>query len=335
VDGTPKLFLSNSPEKFSGNLPITLYKAEFLKALALVTRIRAFVWHTNDTDSPVELKLLVSSNNGSVGTVSDIRFDDFVTAGDLTTSGICLAKAQLFGTLSQLGYTISFASNEATVWSKYLFPGDTAGCVIEFDVSALAAQLIRVRTVVTDWASEPEDWDQEPVASDVHPRGHWDHSEIVVPGGTFDATFGDLRTHELICCAANRAEEQAFPATLPYGKVNEGLFGVNLNYQFDVTREPSHPGSLHAAIMAMSTGKLYFGAAEISAWENRPDRYVPPIKYNDGSTRQTNVANLTQSGPLELAPFTNQVLNIRAANAGAATMPFLLLLSNMSLEVAP
>jgi hypothetical protein len=87
--------------------------------------------------------------------------------------------------------------------------------------------------------------------------------------------------------------------------------------------------------MAMNTGKLYFGAAEISAWENRADRYVPPIKYNDGSTRQINAANLTHAGPLTLAPFTSEVLNIRAANAGAATMPFLILLSNMNIEVTP
>ncbi|MEO7454084.1 MAG: hypothetical protein ABIV13_04910 [Fimbriimonadales bacterium] len=109
-------------------------------------------------------------------------------------------------------------------------------------------------------------------------------------------------TKDVVCCAEYGPEENAFPAQGD-GTVNEGLLGVDLNHQFSVVHDPESIGFVHAAILAMKTGDPtpfpYFGAAEISLWEDRPDLGALPIVWSDpnGPNRAINTALLTDSGP--------------------------------------
>jgi hypothetical protein len=88
---------------------------------------------------------------------------------------------------------------------------------------------------------------------------------------------------------------------------------------------------------ALITPTPYFGAAEISQWEDRTDRGVLPLTWANpnGSDSNLNMVTLTQDGPLAVLQGQSKTLEVRIANAGAATMPFLLLLSRINLQIEP
>lgn len=343
--GNIHLFLSNSPETIDSlaALPMTLYK-HGIPIGTLPTRIRVFVWHTNETGSLIGLGLLVSTSNGVSATAYNLSRQISNGPPPLSTGGICIAKAQLFDTLDSFGSTTSFAASEFFLADDLVADGSTIGYVMEFDVVASGSCNLQLRTAAHAWTARPGSYALDPnplVPSDNHPRGYWPHSELVVDCGSFDATVGPTRrTRQIICCSDGGPEEDEFPPVNAMSSTNDGLYGVDLNYQCLITCDPESVGLLHVYILALMTaedgGFEYFGATEITSWQMGPDWYIPPIKWTNpnGADPQLNIVNITQSGPLTVGFPYEAMLNVRVANAGAATMPFLLLLTNLAYNIA-
>ncbi len=192
---SPTLIVSNYPETLDENdlevFPITLYKCE----VALTTdwqRVRLYLWHLNKTGQTINIGVVVSVDAANVtATFSNVERQETPPPNTgFAAQGICLANAQLFGTLD--GNGTGTCGNAEVVFRTY-DPADDEllGLVLEFDVKADANCNLLFRTVAYEggdygvWATNPPEPDTEEYP---HPRGKWNHSELDVDCGAFDVS---------------------------------------------------------------------------------------------------------------------------------------------------
>ncbi|HET6645143.1 MAG TPA: hypothetical protein VFG65_06565 [Fimbriimonadales bacterium] len=345
---SPYLILSNSPEKItSAMLPGTLYKC-VIPVSTTQQRIRLYLWHLNDSGGDVHVSVVVSVDSGSA-TISNVKRQATPPPNSgIFEQGICLAEAQLYGALDPDGTGTTIGTNETILRSYTVAAGKVLGVVLEFDIAASAICSLKFRTGVGTGTGVPGSWGDEVLPRDVvpfHPRGWWPYSAIDVVCGTFDITPNEGSTyHQTLCCKKDGVEQAKFAKQLSdeFGSDNRGEYGVDLSYTVVITCQNASSGTLFAYILALHTNVTptptpYFGAASISAWVDRPDRGVPPISWSnpDGSDQNLNIINLTQDGALTVTQSEPKTLIIRLSNGGAATMPFMLFLSKISLNIQP
>lgn len=251
---SPTLIVSNYPETLDENdlevFPITLYKCE----VALTTdwqRVRLYLWHLNKTGQTINIGVVVSVDAANVtATFSNVEKQETPPPNTgFAAQGICLANAQLFGTLD--GNGTGTCGNAEVVFRTY-DPADDEllGLVLEFDVKADANCNLLFRTVAYEggdygvWATNPPEPDTEEYP---HPRGKWNHSELDVDCGAFDVSPSPTpRLRKILCCNKLGAEENRFPKDMndQFGSRLRGLFGANLTYKCAITSEEAS-GMLH------------------------------------------------------------------------------------------
>jgi len=334
------LILSNSPEEIDKDLydllPRTLYRCE-VPIGPTTKRIRAYVWHSNKSGSPVDIVAMVSTSTAVSATIFNIAIEGAIVSDtNLTALGICTAKAQLFETLTGVLGSISVGTSEVALRSDNVGNDLILGYVVEFDVQASSATNLRFRTSASQVNGSRGSWNTVVATATTHPRGWWPHSDLEAYVGTFDATPTIIPNLKLIACCKNEGVEEGVYAPQDVddlGKTNEGLFGVDLTYVCDVTCDLGVPGVVHVYVMAMMTGSGYFGAGNISSWVELQKRGILPLLWaNPESTppHPLNVVSLTEGNNLAIVGGGSQTLRVRIANAGSATMPFLLILSNIA-----
>lgn len=146
----------------------------------------------------------------------------------------------------------------------------------------------------------------------------------------------------MLACKADGVEEAHFPGD-PFGTdntTNWGVYGADLRYTWDI-HNSGGPGNVYAYILGLHTDPdpkktAYYGAARVTLWSTSAQKGVPPLHYYAADDPViTNLAHLTEDGPLVIASGATHTLEIELANGGSATMPFLLMLSKTQLDAHP
>ena len=98
------------------------------------------------------------------GTVANMTAQEWIGPdSDLSIPGVCLAKAQLFGTLDAVSGSIPLAV-ETPIWSATVQPGEVIAKLFEFDLQN-PSSTVTVRTVAKLPGSSNGDF-TDPVAAD-------------------------------------------------------------------------------------------------------------------------------------------------------------------------
>ncbi|MGI8922579.1 MAG: hypothetical protein ACR2HJ_00830 [Fimbriimonadales bacterium] len=135
ANGGPELMLSNSPELIPVGLalPATLYRCS-MGVSAGGRSVRSYLWHKNNTISPINVGLVGGVSTGPV-TLSNIRVQKEV-GSSLPSMGICTAKAQLYNSYNSVAGSIVLSADQMIMPAvATLQPGQTLGCVLEFDAT--------------------------------------------------------------------------------------------------------------------------------------------------------------------------------------------------------
>ncbi|HET6644314.1 MAG TPA: hypothetical protein VFG65_02335 [Fimbriimonadales bacterium] len=291
--------------------------------------IRAYFWHQNASSLPVNVALVA----GGVSQIRNYRSQRVSNGG-----GICLADAQLYGSYDYLG-TVPVGADDIILPNSMatLQFGQTAGFAAEFDVG-LTLETLLLRTVAwtgTAGGAPGTFWGPLAAMDGSHPRGSWGFSNCLLSGGSFDVAPGvGSDTRQISCCAHGGAEEGSFPAP-PFfppdpSSADEGLFGVNLTYRFQVTNSSDAPHELFVYLAAQNTPSDYFGAAKILSPGTNPDKGVPPLRHGE-----QNFVDLTTAAAQTIPPDPPVTVDVTVANGGGATMPFLIILSKLNLRTNP
>lgn len=348
------LVVSNYPETIAAGeaLPETLYKCS-IPISTSSKRIRLFAWHLNSKGASINIGAVVSVDAaGETATISNIKKQKTPPpSSGFGAQGICCANAQLYGTLDiELG-TVAVTAAESVFRTYAVANGDLLGIVVEFDIVASTSCNLRLRTVAYQGGGVPGSWADSPPKPPgnppvyPHPRGSWPHSALLVNCGSFDVTPNlGPNDKKILCCKKMGFEENQFPADDEFSSRLRGLFGANLTYRCTIS-SAADGGTLWVYVVALDTraqsalsAPPYFGAASIAAWEDREDRYIPAIQWanpDDPNDNHLNIVDLTYAGPLTVSQGEEKVLDVLVANAGSATMPFMLLLSKINLHIQP
>lgn len=221
------------------------------------------------------------------GQIKDVRKVSRVEPfADPSDAGVCIAKAQLFGTLTAVPVIPFLGPNEATLWSAKADPalphGMLVGCVLEFDVVLPAGSWFHFRTVASLSPSSFGGADDTPYPPGSHVRGWWDKSRLELHNAQdFDCDPTRLPTEEnpserhLAICEGSGAEHgptgfAAMPgAGIPgdpheFDLLNRGCYGVDLEYVKGLYNENttlSNNAYLH--IVSRNIGQKFWGAAQV------------------------------------------------------------------------
>jgi len=252
---------------------------------------------------------------------------------------VCLADAQLYDSYDTFG-TVTLGPTDVILpnSSATLQPNEIIGVVAEFDAVSLLGTL-NLRSVA--WTGDASDVPGTfggalPAIEKAHSRGSWDYSNCLLTGGSLDVAPGVGPPNvQVSCCAKEKAEEVAFPGPPPIpppiSTANKGLYGVNLTYRFQVSNSGDANHNLWVYLAAQNTGATYFGAAKILSPGPNTDKGVPPLIHGG-----INFVELTTLAAHVIPPTDEPIdVDVIVANGGAATMPFLLILSRIDLRADP
>jgi hypothetical protein len=319
---SPALFVSNAPEQIGpgtgdfdawefGAGPYNLCKAR-VGGNNLPSKIRVFLWHVSRFSTPSFFWLIIGGAGTSTVTVSNIRAQvqtHLQPLTDLTIPGRCLAAAQLFGTLDNLGIpaiTIS-GSGERVIWSAFVPQGSNTAnefqliaAVIEFDVLAIGIPLseLTIRTAVSLTGESLADFGtySTPLADNrnnfgdpsIHVRGYWRHADIkMLLPGELNATLGPTPPSflEWQFCKSTGPEAKYFSSefSLAEGAANSpgnpAGYGANLTYVATYhNNSPDTAGRVYAGIKARHVGQPFSGAGQVRTIVPTPTVVGKPVK---------------------------------------------------------
>lgn len=140
--------------------------------------LRVFLWHVNQMGDTRTFWICLRMGSGTA-TLSDHRS---LSGGNLLASadtGVCLAKAQLFGTITEAGYhtgTGISSSSDVGLGNHVLANNGSVGSIHEFTVNGTAGQVLDLRTIVTTDTNFGQPFNECPLAD--HIRGWWPYSEL-------------------------------------------------------------------------------------------------------------------------------------------------------------
>ncbi len=243
------LVVSDAPETINSNAwggyPHTvgqLYRCTIPIPAARRLDLRVFLWHVNEMGETKNIWIVLRTGSGTA-TLSDHRAlapapPEYATLAD---RGICLAKAQLFGTITEAGYhtgTSLTSTSDVGLGNHRAQNNGAVTAIHEFTVTGTPGQVVDLRTIVTkdDDFGQPYDQCLRPD----HIRGWWPHSELLAIAEPWDAgadlTDPGNQKHFGICEAGGK-DQLVFAwqgsSADPFGTTagNRGLFGVNARYR--------------------------------------------------------------------------------------------------------
>lgn len=351
----PALVVSNSPEtvpelsnlRTVGNVQThTLHKCSL--STFTVRNVRVFTWHLNSSGSTLYFQLALSVSTG-FGTIYNQKRQLGVAAGSYVATGLCLSKAQLYGTLDPFVIgSQTLSTSENMLWNIPVQNNELIACVTEFSVVVATAANLQVRSSVSNSASLGGSWQEDPAAStDNHVRGCWQYSSASFAGGTYDVKpILHSNPRYLSVCEKTGPEHgsnafgESSGATWVSPGGNVGCYGANLYYDFEIINSGGQSYPLDVAAIARNTGEAYFGSGRIelpNAWQPRG---VPAITFNDPNdpgaehswieycSDEDGTANLLSFEPSEVPT----ILRVSVANAGGSATPFSIGLSGLAFE---
>lgn len=331
------LVVSNAPEKIPSNpTGMTLYKGSIPIDAPGPTRIRVFFWHYGEGSTPIRvgLRAHVSGGTALIDGLKGIRRAEALN-GDLSFPGICLAKAQLFGTLDDWTSSFQVDQKSKVIWTDTIPALDLLGSLFEFNVTPSASTSLNLRFFATVDRDEG-DWSDTPVAPGNHVRGWWPHWGVNFenePPIVMTLQGGTSKKIADICWAA-QAEATYGKLTgsgHEYDKTNKGLYGVDQHYKINLFNSNlMFPPLLGCELQARDTlrGKFWGAAHALTAQDELLGLGgVPIIRYRntDESTVGT-VAQVWPIGSLQFDLLETLFFNLRLANGGAADLPISLVL---------
>lgn len=345
--GGKVLIVSNEPESIAA-LPLldedgadtnTLYKCSIEVSTSPKT-FRVFVWHTNDMNdnSDVWIHLALSVASGTATASSFVVEDD--ASSNLLAMGVCLAKVQLYQTFDPSPGGKNLSPTEISAWKLKATKGQTVGAVIQFSVTASEATDLRIRTIATPSSSLSGSWGDKPagLGSPQQVRGWWPWSQIELPCGTFDSNPGSAVANLRVgVCEADGPEEVQYAQQQSdtYGSVdgNEGLYGVNLFYNFTLVNSGTQTSPVYVQAQCRNTAG-YWGAAYIAAPSGYVTRGLAKIKPGTSEKQWALLSSGSDNSqsPIYVQPIETVDLTIAVANGGAAALPFNLVLTKVAFE---
>jgi hypothetical protein len=308
---------------------------------------RVFFWHINAANKTLTfgLRLHLDAGTAVVGSIRrDVRNEPFT---DLSVPGVCLAKAQLLGTLNSVSGTIALSTSSALAWSATVPDTTTAGqligCVMEFTVTGLSggASKLSVRTFCTD-SSDQGTFADAVATAPAHVRGWWPRSSMKIkmkPDGRFE--FNPAGSPRLVAtgvCETDGPEhsvDDGFGLQTGTGhehdRDNLGAYGVDLVYVCVLKNtSESESGKCFVSLRSRNTGGKYFGAARLVLPVARPGKGVRKLPF--GTDQNSLNAILIDEDEVDdcisVPADTSRNLEIRLTNAGAAALPCTLFLSS-------
>lgn len=347
------LIVSNAPETVKAwgeDSPRQLYRVEHKYTQEPIvlqtseTKFRVFLWHVNDTGSEkqfwIVLRLLGGTQSGRLKNhfvTKDVR-----RLGDVYSTGLCNAKAQLFGSIDEPGYhqSSTLGVGQDVGLGRHVVPYASVnpwhiGAVHEFTVESQVGQQLDVRTVVTeaDELGTPQTAVLTPTHGNVvaHNRGSWPYCNVrLASANPVLHTWPTPSRADLGLCETNGLEQKRFEPRGDddvYAIGNKPLLGVDAEYLVYV--QNTHFSGMYVAVAfrARNNGGAYFGAAE-----NVPDdggngrRGIPRLRYAPINPNELTASLLTHVSNLPIGGQSTQSYLVRIANAGGAMLPVNLVL---------
>jgi len=327
---SPFLIVSNAPEKVGETEePLTLYKTSIPISddpnLKVVQRIRLYVWHEADpavnTDCTFGFEVRMMDGQATIKNIAQITLTGDIA--NLKVAGMCLAKAQLFGSLDPVRRTYSVGPDPVMLWSHTVAPSKVAGAVYEFDVEVLGVGTLDVRTYATR-SDETGSFDDPVVPVNQHVRGWWPYSEITVAAVRKFNPQVESPLPVSVCESlgpehAPDAFGKLSGTSHQYDRANKGCYGANLNYEITLENESVTTATLVVPyIKARNTGHAYWGAAQTGLSAGKG---IVRLPLNGQDLDQNNAISPSNGVGTTLNPGEKKIMLIRIADGGAATLP--------------
>ncbi|MFN8139586.1 MAG: hypothetical protein U0R49_07305 [Fimbriimonadales bacterium] len=353
-EGNPWLVLSDHPEAVNDTVPpsppYVLYRCKITIPASGQIPIRCFLWHLNDTGSDKRIWIaaqIVAPSGGVEGYWSN--HNQIGGIGNAQPLGLCISKAQLFGTLDvapDASGTIPATGPGKLVGETVKMRqhpddehGELYGALHEFVVSGPPEATIYLWTCLSNDDSVGTIGSTVIPSSDGHHRGSWPYANIecfsqtIYPITAFGPVWYSLGICDLPFWGFLPPDVQQFLKRPDdtYGTVaNKGLFGANCDYKVVVVAPT--PLYWSGYLRARNTGeqKYYQGAAVDQCNTSDPQKGVPPIKYLSAAQREG--VQLACQGQI---PPGQSILTFPNATGGAATLPVDLLLGFSSTYPVP
>ncbi len=319
-----RLFVSDNPEELKDSRIFTNNMATLWHDTAWgLTRVSygVYIWHYNNLGTKARIAVTV----GNASTTSKLKIENVRwqlsseipnNRDFLTGSGLCLAKAQLGGTLDSTTPVDSVVeSNRLGIVKEFeISNGYVRGAVLEFDIASSdnSEMLYKVRTVAANSSTANfRNHQGAPVTSDgTHPRGSWSFSDLVGNKITFNLGSGRQSVN-----ISNGSTDNLFTAGSSYDSANaldnKGHYGANYTVNVDLN---NNTDSDKTAILYLNArGGTYIGAVRVN---NGTTYGVPKISQFTGAVKIHQV----------LVPKRSTVpVKVELAHGGGGAMPVALL----------
>jgi len=331
---TPRiLFVSNAPEVIPS--PPTdgfvLNRVAIPLSAETVTLVRMWCWHAS-TVANCRLVLQASCpgvTNSGQAVVSGFRVEGFdardFPGNSAALMGICMAKAQLGGTIAPATAPVISDATPIEMFSAVLAQSTSRlqplilGVLIEFEVAVAVDTDLRLwsSACLSSAQSNPE-FEANVAAPGQHIRGVWPSCfRTFRLNGTVDVTPGLVAERANILISADGAtDQQQFSAetSLTYGttcppRSNKGMYGVDSVYLLPLVKSGTALGTAVVSLRARNTGFWYAGANHIAS----TTLGTPQIRYGTANSGITLQTVSVQSALLEVP--------IQLTHGGSSTLP--------------
>jgi len=314
--GSRRLMFSDSPETLNSEVfstaNITLWH-DYMNTSSTSVMHRVYGWHLNSYGASIKVGLTVQ-NLSSTNTIELQQvYREKQTSTNYLSTGICLAKACLGGTMvsispadNRFGQTVGLIE-ETTVANNYLF-----GFVYEFTVARYSGSgnlNYKIRTVATrttsnnlrSITSNPVNPDSNPP----HPRGSWAQGALIT--GTLPTyTVGTTASTNI----SNGSTDNVLSASASYdsgnARDNTGHWGAIYRVTLPITNNTGTTKTVRIRLNARAED--YGGAVKRSSGTNG----VPRLLVN----ADPNVAHVMDFS----APAGSSSTQFDVMHAGAASL---------------
>lgn len=309
--------------------------------------LRVFLWHVNKTGATRTIWIALRTVSGSVS-LKDHRAltpspPDYPSYPDLYLRGRCLAKAQLFASITEAGYhtgTRITSSSDVGLGNHEVVTNEAVTAIHEFTLEGSPGQVVDLRTIITTGSLFGDPYSQCLLPD--HIRGWWPFSELLavaLPWDTGQLIEPANQKHYGICQSLGldqqvfawqgaSADPFGYPQGSPSG--NRGLYGVNARYRARLHNSHNLVRYVSFNLRARNTGTPpppYFGAALALEEDASPTLGgVPAIRHRN-SPPPNPYPDAVRIRNSDLAVPANTTINealertVKNATGGAATMP--------------
>jgi hypothetical protein len=307
---------SDSPETLNSEVfstaNITLWH-DYMNTSSTSVMHRVYGWHLNSYGASIKVGLTVQ-NLSSTNTIELQQvYREKQTSTNYLSTGICLAKACLGGTMvsispadNRFGQTVGLIE-ETTVANNYLF-----GFVYEFTVARYSGTgnlNYKIRTVATRiTGNNLRTITSDPVGLhfDSHPRGSWDQGALIT--GTLPTyTVGTTASTKI----SNGSTDNVLSASASYDSANArnntGHWGAIYRVTLPISNNTGATRTVRIRLNARAG--TYGGAVKRSSGTNG----VPKLLVND----DPNVAHVMDFS----APTGSSGAQFDIMHAGGASLP--------------